>query len=181
MSCRRNSCRGWRILGYAFGRRFMTRGSTRPERCVWRVCETPANHAKHPCIFRHDGTREAGVQGIFASPRRRTLKKTLEVLMEQALSEKFVVYFGNAAHFVMGGVMGSVWSKKRVFARTSSGRRRFNAPGAINPLNQKLLSVTNETCINSIIPQTVPTCAETWPLQTTPANSSHPPSSESPP
>lgn len=60
-----------------------------------------------------------------------------------------IAYFVDAAHFVMGGVMGSVWSKKRVFIQTPSGRSRFNVLGAINPLNQKLLVVTNEDYINS--------------------------------
>jgi len=34
-----------------------------------------------------------------------------------------------------------MWSKKRIFIQTSSGRQRFNVLGAINPLNQKLLKV----------------------------------------
>jgi transposase len=59
------------------------------------------------------------------------------------------VYFLDAAHFVMGGVIGSVWSKNRVFIRTSSGRSRLNVLGAVNPLNQKLHTVVNETYINS--------------------------------
>jgi len=49
----------------------------------------------------------------------------------------------------MGGVMGAVWSKKRVFIQTSSGRQRLNVLGAINPLNQKLRTVVNEDYINA--------------------------------
>jgi transposase len=49
----------------------------------------------------------------------------------------------------MGGVMGSVWSKKRVFIQTPSGRNRLNVLGAINPLTQKLLTVVNEDDINA--------------------------------
>jgi transposase len=60
-----------------------------------------------------------------------------------------VTYFVDAAHFVMGGVMGSVWSKERVFVQTPSGRSRLNVLGAINPLNQELLMVVNEDYINA--------------------------------
>ena len=45
--------------------------------------------------------------------------------------------------------MGSMWSKKRIFIQTSSGRQRFNVLGAINPLNQKLMKVENEDYINA--------------------------------
>ncbi len=54
--------------------------------------------------------------------------------------------------------MGSVCSKRRVFVQTSSGRkgvlpkannRYSNVLGTINPLNQKLITVTNDTYINS--------------------------------
>jgi len=45
--------------------------------------------------------------------------------------------------------MGSVWSKKRVFIQTSSGRQRLNVLGAVNPLNQKMLTVVNEDYINA--------------------------------
>jgi len=76
-------------------------------------------------------------------------KKTLEPLILQAQAGECVAYFADAAHFVMGGVMGSVWSKKRVFVQTPSGRKRLNVLGAINPLNQKLLTVVNEDYINS--------------------------------
>jgi transposase len=60
-----------------------------------------------------------------------------------------VAYFADAAHFVMGGVMGSVWSKERVFVQTPSGRKRLNVLGAINPLTQELLTVVNEDYINA--------------------------------
>lgn len=73
----------------------------------------------------------------------------LEPLILSAQNGACVVYFVDAAHFVMGGVMGSLWSKKRVFVRTSSGRSRLNVLGAVNPLNQKLLTVVNEDYINA--------------------------------
>jgi transposase len=83
------------------------------------------------------------------SPYRRSSKKTLEPLILSAQKGNCVAYFVDAAHFVMGGVMGSVWSKKRVFVQTPSGRSRLNVLGAINPINQKLLTVVNEAYINA--------------------------------
>jgi len=80
---------------------------------------------------------------------RESSKKTLEPLIVSAQNGECVVYCVDAAHFVMGGVMGSLWSKKRLFIQTSSGRQRLNVLGAINPLNQKLLKVVNEDYINA--------------------------------
>jgi len=77
-------------------------------------------------------------------------KKMLEPLILSAQMGNCIVYCVDAAHFVMGGVMGSVWSKKRVFIQTPSGRSRLNVLGAINPLNQKLLTVVNEDYINAV-------------------------------
>lgn len=36
-----------------------------------------------------------------------------------------------------------------MFVRTSSGRKRFNVLGAFNAITKKLLTVTNDSCINS--------------------------------
>lgn len=83
------------------------------------------------------------------SPSRKSSKKTLEPLILSAQNGDCVVYCVDAAHFVMGGVLGSVWSKNRVFIQTPSGRNRLNVLGAINPLNQKLLTVVNEDYINA--------------------------------
>jgi transposase len=80
---------------------------------------------------------------------KRSLKKTLEPLIQSAKKGECVVYCVDAAHFVMGGVSGSLWSKERVFVQTSSGRQRLNVLGAINPLNQKLLKISNECYINA--------------------------------
>ena len=56
----------------------------------------------------------------------------------------------DAAHFVWGTslVMG-LWCIVRRFVRTSSGRKRYNVLGAYNAITQKLLTVVNESYINS--------------------------------
>jgi len=56
----------------------------------------------------------------------------------------------DAAHFVWGtGFLMGLWCFVRMFIRTSSGRKRYNVLGAYNAMSQKLLTVVNESYINS--------------------------------
>lgn len=56
----------------------------------------------------------------------------------------------DAAHFVWGtGFLTSVWCVVRMFVRTSSGRKRHNVLGAYNAITKKLLTVVNDSYINS--------------------------------
>ena len=43
-----------------------------------------------------------------------------------------------------------LWCIVRMFIRTSSGRKRYNVLGAYNAMTQKLLTVVNESYINSV-------------------------------
>jgi transposase len=61
-----------------------------------------------------------------------------------------VLYFVDAAHFVWGsGFLIGVWCFVRMFVRTSSGRKRRNVLGAYNAITKKLLTVVNDSYINS--------------------------------
>jgi transposase len=56
----------------------------------------------------------------------------------------------DAAHFVWGtGFLTSLWCFVRIFVRTSSGRKRHNVLGAYNAITKKLLTVVNDSYINS--------------------------------
>jgi transposase len=56
----------------------------------------------------------------------------------------------DAAHFVWGtGFLTCLWCFARIFVRTSSGRKRFNVLGAYNAITQTLLTVVNDSYINS--------------------------------
>jgi transposase len=60
------------------------------------------------------------------------------------------LYFMDAVHFVWGtGFLTSLWCFVRMFVRTSSGRKRYNVLGAYNAIAKKLLTVVNESHINS--------------------------------
>ncbi len=69
--------------------------------------------------------------------------------MEEAKLGKRKLYFGDAAHFVLGAFLGYLWSFTRVFVKTPSGRQRFNVLGALDAISKELITITNTTYITS--------------------------------
>jgi transposase len=59
------------------------------------------------------------------------------------------VFFVDAAHFVFGTFLCSLWSFVRLFVRAASGRQRFNVLGAWNAVTRQLIAVTNTTVVNT--------------------------------
>ena len=55
----------------------------------------------------------------------------------------------DAAHFVQGSFLGCLWSPKRIFVPSSSGRRRYNVLGALNAITKEVVTIENEGYINS--------------------------------
>jgi transposase len=55
----------------------------------------------------------------------------------------------DAAHFVLSVFLGYLWCVKRIFIPSSSGRKRYNVLGAIDAVTHQLITVCNETYINS--------------------------------
>jgi len=55
----------------------------------------------------------------------------------------------DAAHFVLSAYLGFLWCFTRVMVRAPSGRQRFNVLGALNALTHQLITVTNDSYINS--------------------------------
>jgi transposase len=49
----------------------------------------------------------------------------------------------------MGAYLTCLWCLTRVYIRTSSGRQRYNVLGAIDIFSQELVTVTNDSYINS--------------------------------
>ncbi len=62
---------------------------------------------------------------------------------------KIKLFFADAAHFVHGTFLGYLWCLARTFIPTPSGRKRFNVLGAIDVINLKLITITNESYINA--------------------------------
>ena len=67
----------------------------------------------------------------------------------EAKAGQRAVFFVDAAHFVLAAFLGYLWSLKRIFIQSPSGRQRFNVLGALNAVTHELITVTNDTYINA--------------------------------
>lgn len=54
------------------------------------------------------------------------------------------VYFVDAAHFVLGAFLAILWSFRRIFVETSSGRQRLNVFGALNAVTKEMVTVMSK-------------------------------------
>ena len=55
----------------------------------------------------------------------------------------------DAAHLIHSVFLGYLWSNKRLFIRSSSGRKRYNVLGALDAVNLKIHKFCNESYINA--------------------------------
>lgn len=82
--------------------------------------------------------------------QRKFYQDTLLPLMKKASGKRDVLLFMDASHFVMGcDFIGCVYCKARRFARSLSGRKRYNVLGALDYVTKKVLTVTNDKYINA--------------------------------
>jgi len=77
------------------------------------------------------------------------LDQELTPRLEEAQKRKRLVYFVDAAHFVLGSFIGYLWCVARIFIPTSSGRSRYNVLGAIDAVTHHLITVCNDAYINA--------------------------------
>jgi transposase len=73
----------------------------------------------------------------------------LEPVLALAGKGAVQLFFVDASHFVQGGFIGQLWSKVRIFVKTTSGRSRYNVLGALNFASKKMTTITNEAYITS--------------------------------
>jgi len=73
----------------------------------------------------------------------------LEPLLQEAMAGEKAVFFVDAAHFVHRAYLGFLWCFARTFICSPSGRKRFNVLGAVNAITKAVITITNETYINS--------------------------------
>ncbi|BDA69336.1 hypothetical protein CAL7716_035020 [Calothrix sp. PCC 7716] len=73
----------------------------------------------------------------------------LEPLLKEACSGNKAVFFLDAAHFVYRSYLRYLWCFVRTFICSPPGRKRFNVLGAINAVTKEIITLTNETYINS--------------------------------
>ena len=81
--------------------------------------------------------------------QRKFLDERLWPRLRQAQRLRRVVCFVDAAHFVHGPYLGSLWCFVRLLMRGPSGRKRFNVLGAIDAVTHELTTVCNDTTINA--------------------------------
>ena len=74
----------------------------------------------------------------------------MEPRLEEALAGTRKVYFMDAVHFVFRVYLGFIWCFERLFIPSPSGRKRFNVLGSLDAVTHELITVTNETYINSL-------------------------------
>jgi hypothetical protein len=77
------------------------------------------------------------------------LVEELEPRLTQARVGQRVVFFVDAAHFVLAPFLGFLWSVTRIFLRAPAGRQRFNVLGALNAITHEQVTVTNDTYITA--------------------------------
>jgi len=77
------------------------------------------------------------------------LKTALEPRLAEARAGQRQVFFGDAAHFVLGTYLCWLWTKTRRFVKAAAGRQRYNVLGAWNAVTNTLLAVTNTTVVNA--------------------------------
>lgn len=77
------------------------------------------------------------------------LENTLNPLIDKAKSKEIHLLFMDSAHPVMGVFLCALWCLKRIFIKSSSGRKRLNILGAVNAITQNINFMTNETYITA--------------------------------
>ena len=90
------------------------------------------------------------------SPGKADTNKRLEFLdqelrpkLKDAAEGKRKVFFVDASRFVMGAVLGMLWSFARVFVRGASGRKRYNVLGTLDSETREVITVSNDTYITA--------------------------------
>lgn len=74
----------------------------------------------------------------------------LEPLVEQAKSGKILLFFVDAAHFVMSPFLGYLYSLTVRFIKAASGRQRFSVLGALNAITKEVVTITDHGYINAV-------------------------------
>lgn len=74
----------------------------------------------------------------------------LEPLVEQAQAGKLLLFFVDAAHFVMLPFLGYLYSLTVRFIKAASGRQRFSVLGALNAVTKEVVMITDHGYINAV-------------------------------
>ncbi|MBM4077278.1 MAG: IS630 family transposase [Planctomycetes bacterium] len=123
-----------------------------------RVCGLRNSPARIASPLKSVSSSKAWVCAIPLPPKKREghvadqeqfLEQKLKPLLDAAQSGHGHVFFGDAAHYVFGTFLCSLWSFVRLHVRAASGRQRFNVLGSRNAVTRQLVAVTNMTVVNT--------------------------------
>jgi len=95
--------------------------------------------------------RKVGMVPAKADPKKQAAYRSemLEPRLQEAQAGQRLVFFVDAAHFVLQPFLGFLWCVKRVFIKAPSGRQRLNVLGALDAVSHRLITVSNETYITA--------------------------------
>lgn len=95
--------------------------------------------------------RKVGMVPAKADPDKQAAFRAakLEPRLHEAQAGQRLVFFVDAAHFVLQPFLGFLWCVQRVFIKAPSGRQRLNVLGALEAVSHRLLTVSNETYITA--------------------------------
>jgi len=84
-----------------------------------------------------------------AKEQEEFLENELNPRLEEAKEGKREVLFVDAAHFVYGRFLASVWCFVRLLVPSACGRQRFNVLGGVSAISKRVITFTNESTINA--------------------------------
>jgi transposase len=86
---------------------------------------------------------------VDTAKQRQWLEKELNPAIEQAGNGEIHLLFCEAAHFTLSAFVSRVWSRVRVFLKTSHGRNRINVRGAVDAVSKEITTLINTTYITT--------------------------------
>jgi transposase len=104
-------------------------------------------------FLKHIGMKPRRVAAIPAKADGKAQQEfhdqVLQPKLQEAQNGQRVLFFMDAAHFVLAPFLGIVWCFARLFIKAPSGRQRFNVLGALNAVTKEVVTVCNDTYITS--------------------------------
>lgn len=81
--------------------------------------------------------------------QRKWMAEVMGPIIEAALKGECHLFYSDAAHFILGAFICSVWSVVRMFIQSAAGRNRINVLGAVHAVSKEVTTLINTTYINA--------------------------------
>lgn len=81
--------------------------------------------------------------------QRKWMEEVMEPIIEASLRGECHLFYSDAAHFILGAFICSVWSVVRMFVQSAAGRNRINVLGAVHAVSKEVTTLINTTYINA--------------------------------